>query len=197
MEKIILASASPRRKEILKSLGVDFEIVTADADEGSISTDTEPKLYVQELAFLKATATARELLDKKKKHTLIIAADTVVVSDGKILGKPKDKNDAFDMLRGLSAKTHKVMTGICVFRLDDAFSVCDTVTTEVTFKDLSDDIITSYIATGEPMDKAGAYGIQGRGSLLCSGILGDYFNVVGLPASRLCDILYSEFGYKL
>lgn len=195
MEKIILASASPRRSEILKNLGVEFEVLVSEADESSVSPDCGAELYVQELALLKAAAAAKKT--DIKRNAVVVSADTVVVSDGKILGKPKDENDAAEMLKMLSGKEHSVITGICVFRMKDAFSVCDSVVTKVKFKDLSDDVIKRYIATNEPMDKAGAYGIQGKGSLLCEKLDGDYFNVVGLPVSRLCDILRDEFGIEL
>jgi septum formation protein len=196
MEKIILASASPRRREILDAVGIEYEVVRSDADESSVNPQCGATLYVQELALLKAGCAAKKLAEKGRKNMLIISADTVVVSDGKILGKPKDDEDAFNMLRALSGKTHEVMTGICIFRLKDAFSVCDTSVTRVTFKELSDEDIREYIKTGEPADKAGAYGIQGRGALLCERIEGDYFNVVGLPASRLWELLKTEFNFR-
>lgn len=197
MEKIILASASPRRREILDAVGIKYEVVRSDADETSIKSDCGARVYVQELALLKATCAAAKLNEKKRGNMLIISADTVVVSDGKILGKPADEAEACKMLGALSGKSHEVITGICVFRLDDAFSVCDSVVTKVTFKQLDDELIKAYVKTGEPMDKAGAYGIQGRGALLCERIEGDYFNVVGLPVSRLWDILRTEFGYQI
>ncbi len=195
MEKIILASASPRRSEILKNIGLPFEVVVSDADESSISAECGPELYVQELALLKAAAACKKL--ENKKDAVVISADTIVVSDGKILGKPEDEADAAKMLSALSGREHQVITGICVLRLKDAYSVCDSVLTRVKFKELTKDFINAYIATGEPLDKAGAYGIQGKGSLLCEKIDGDYFNVVGLPVSRLSDILRTEFGIEV
>lgn len=195
MEKIILASASPRRSEILKNIGADFEVLVSEADESSVSPDCGAELYVQELALLKAAAAAKKT--DMKRNAVIISADTVVCLDGGILGKPKDKADAAKMLRLLSGREHTVITGVCIFRLKDAFSVCDSVVTKVRFKDLTDEVIERYIATNEPMDKAGAYGIQGKGSLLCEKIDGDYFNVVGLPVSEICDILRNEFGIEL
>lgn len=195
MEKIILASASPRRSEILKNIGLQFDVVVSDADEKSISPDCGAELYVQELALLKAAAVAKKT--ELKKDQIVISADTVVVLDGKILGKPTDRQDAANMLQMLSGREHSVITGICVLRLKDAFSVCDSVVTRVKFKDLSSELIDLYIDTNEPMDKAGAYGIQGRGALLCEKIDGDYFNVVGLPVSKLCDILRNDFGIEL
>lgn len=191
MKKFILASASPRRKEILEAAGMDFDILVSEADEESVPRDVPPKLYVQELALLKAAAAAKTVL--KSKQSLIISADTIVTLDGKILGKPSDTDNAKEMLRMLSARTHEVYTGYCIMRISDGKTVCNSVCTQVKFKELTDDTIDSYIATGEPMDKAGAYGIQGRGSVLADSISGDYFNVVGLPVSALSDTLKNEF----
>lgn len=196
MEKIILASASPRRREIMSNVGLKFEVVTGDADEASVKFGGDARLYVQELAMLKAGACAKVLRERRGNDFLVVAADTVVVSDGKILGKPKDTDDARRMLASLSGREHEVFTGLCVLRTRDAFSVCAAEKTEVTFRRLPEKTIDAYVATGEPSDKAGAYGIQGRGALLCEKISGDYFNVVGLPVSKLCRILDEEFGYK-
>ncbi|MCI5604595.1 MAG: Maf family protein [Clostridia bacterium] len=195
MAEFILASGSPRRKELLSAVGIDFDVVVSDADENSISKDAPVEIYVQELALLKAAATAKNVL--KKKKALIIAADTIVTLDGKILGKPQDEDDAFNMLSELSGRTHAVYTGYCIMRISDGFTVCNRVKTEVTFKLLDDEKIRSYIRTGEPMDKAGAYGIQGLGALLIEKIDGDYFNVVGLPISSLADTLSGEFDIEL
>lgn len=195
MAEFILASGSPRRKELLSAIGIDFDVVVSDADENSISKDAPVEIYVQELALLKAAATAKNVL--KKKKALIIAADTIVTLDGKILGKPQDEDDAFNMLSELSGRTHAVYTGYCIMRISDGFTVCNRVKTEVTFKLLDDEKIRSYIRTGEPMDKAGAYGIQGLGALLIEKIDGDYFNVVGLPISSLADTLSGEFDIEL
>lgn len=197
MEKIILASASPRRSEILKAAGIEFDVVKSDVDESVVSTDGGAEIYVQELAFMKAAAAAKKLSEKGRKKYLVLAADTVVTLNGRIIGKPKDEADAERILQDLSGREHVVITGICIFRGSDGFSVCESVKTTVRFKTLDTDTIRAYIATKEPMDKAGAYGIQGRGSLLCEGIDGDYFNVVGLPVSRVCDILSGKFGYKI
>lgn len=194
-KKIVLASKSPRRREILENLGVDFEVIESNADESTVSSDgISVELYVQELALIKAADCAKNVEDDA---TLIISADTVVSLDNKILGKPKDEEEAFLMLKSLSGKTHEVYTGFCVMKSGDADSVCRACKTEVTFKELTDDEILAYIKTGEPMDKAGAYGIQGLGGLLVSGISGDYLNVVGLPASMLSDVLKNEFGYYI
>ena len=193
MENIFLASASPRRREILENIGLNFKIAVCETDEDSVDKSIPVNLYVQELALLKAGAAAKLDLG----DALIISADTVVYSDGEIMGKPKDEADAVRMLKALSEKTHSVFTGICVMRKRDMFSVCAAVETKVSFKELSDDLIRRYVATGEPMDKAGAYGIQGKGCVLVDSICGDYNNVVGLPASRLCEILKKEFDFDV
>lgn len=194
MKKLVLASGSPRRKEILNNLGLDFEVLVSDADESSVSADKLPtSVYVQELALLKASAAGK----LAGKNRLIIAADTVVFSGGKILGKPKDSADAARMLRELSGKAHSVFTGICVMRTNDLYSVCAAVETKVYFKELSDELIEEYVKSGEPSDKAGAYGIQGKGAVLVEKIEGDYFNVVGLPISRLAEILKKEFEFDV
>ena len=193
MEKIVLASASPRRREILENIGLQFKVAVCDADESRVDKSIPVNLYVQELAILKAGEAAK--LDVG--DALIISADTVVYADGKIMGKPKDSAHAQEMLRTLSGKTHSVFTGICVMRKRDMFSVCASVETKVVFKPLTESEILGYVSTGEPMDKAGAYGIQGKGSLLVEKIDGDYFNVVGLPLSKLCEILKEEFDFDV
>ncbi|MBQ3426065.1 MAG: septum formation inhibitor Maf [Clostridia bacterium] len=195
MSEIILASASPRRRELMKTMGLDFSVVVSDADESAADKQVPPGIYVQELAFLKAAASAKKI--KKRKDKIIISADTIVVCDDKVLGKPKDKKEAFDMLKMLSGRMHKVFTGFCVIRLSDGKMVCKDVCTEVRFRELADEKIEKYIETGEPMDKAGAYGIQGLGSMFVSGINGDYFNVVGLPVSELAGVLEEEFDFDL
>lgn len=195
MSEIILASASPRRKELLQNMGLDFSVVVSDTDESLVDRDVVPGIYVQQLAFLKAAESAKKII--KNKNAVVIAADTIVVEGGAVLGKPSDEHDARSMLKRLSGKTHKVYTGFCVMRLSDAKTVCKDVATEVTFRALSDEKIESYIKSGEPMDKAGAYGIQGLGAMLIDGINGDYFNVVGLPVGELANVLETEFDFKL
>ncbi len=195
MSEIILASASPRRRELLGNMGLSFTIKVSKTDESAVDTQVPPEIYVQELALLKACAVAKTVIDKK--DAIIISADTIVVNDGKILGKPKDEEDAKEMLTSLSGKTHSVYTGFCVMRLYDAFTVCKNVRTDVVFKKLTEEKIERYIDTKEPMDKAGSYGIQGLGAMLIDRIEGDYFNVVGLPVSELADVLETEFGFKL
>ena len=179
----ILASASPRRREMLQHLGLNFTIVCADADESSEERNGER--LVELLAARKAAA-VKDALQKQGRltsDTVILAADTVVVSpEGEILGKPHDAQDAHRMLRLLSGNTHKVISGICV-ALGDR-TVTSHEVTEVSFAPLADNVIDSYIASGEPMDKAGAYGIQQKGNLFVEYIHGDYYNVVGFQVYR-------------
>lgn len=172
---IILASKSPRRKELLSIITPDFEIKSADVDE-TLDDNMTPAEAVEHLSKIKA-------LPFKNGIDTVIGADTVVSVDNEILGKPIDDNDAFNMLKKLSGRYHSVFTGVTVIKgeIEATFSV----ETKVKFFDLSDDEIKKYIATGECRDKAGAYGIQGYGSLLVEKIDGDYFNVVGLPISKL------------
>ena len=192
----ILASASPRRREMLQHLGLNFTIVCADADESSEERNGER--LVELLAARKAAA-VKDALQKQGRltpDTVILAADTVVVSpEGEILGKPHGAQDAHRMLRLLSGNTHKVISGICV-ALGDR-TVTSHEVTEVSFAPLADNVIDSYIASGEPMDKAGAYGIQDTASLWIEGIRGDYFNVVGLPLHRMEVVLNENFGLSL
>lgn len=193
MKKIILASGSPRRREILTCSGVEFDVYISGADEDSISPDGITfEMYVQELALLKARDAAKAI---NKKGYLVIAADTIVVCDNEIMGKPKDSEDAFTMLKKLSGKSHSVFTGICVWRTDDAYSVCSYQETKVIFKELSDEKIHKYVATGESLDKAGAYAVQGKGAVFVKELVGDYQNVVGLPLLKLFEILENDFEY--
>lgn len=195
MTEFILASGSPRRKELLTLMGIDFKVSVSDADESGVSKNIPVKLYVQELALLKASATAKNFI--KNKNAVIIAADTVVTMDGEILGKPSGKRNAAKMLKSLSGRSHDVYTGYCVMRISDGKVVCGAQRTEVEFNTLTDDKIENYIKSGEPMDKAGAYGIQGKGSMLIKSIKGDYFNVVGLPVSALSKTLEDEFDITI
>ena len=188
MQKWILASQSPRRLELLSRLVSDFEILADDSEETLIPGE-KPEQAVKRLAQEKAENVSK----KTGKDALILAADTVVVLEGRILGKPKDEADAFHMLSSLSGNTHQVFTGIAV--LDAKTGRCETAAemTKVRFRKLSEEEILRYIASGEPMDKAGAYGIQEKGALLVEGIEGDYFNVVGLPLCRLGILLRESF----
>lgn len=174
--KLVLASKSPRRSEILKNAGIDFTVRVADADE-TIPEGTKPCDAVVFLAARKAMAVERA------DDEIVLGADTVVVLDDKILGKPKDKEDAFNMIKSLSGRVHSVFTGVCA--IGDGVSLTFAEETKVEFFPLSDDEINDYINTNEPYDKAGAYGIQGLASKFIRGIEGDYFNVVGLPVSSV------------
>ncbi len=178
---LILASASPRRRELMALAGLEFRVCVSDCDE-SVPDCLSPGEAAVDTARRKAFAVA----DRFPEDT-VIGADTIVVIDGAILGKPKDGRDAASMLRRLSGRTHSVYTGVCVVSGGEAHSFCEK--TDVTFYRLTEDEINGYIATGEPADKAGAYGIQGKGSLLVKSISGDYFNVVGLPISVLVRLL--------
>lgn len=189
--KIVLASKSPRRKELLSNLGLDFEIVESNFEE--YSTEMEPYKYVMDLSFNKSMNVARHL----KEDAVVIGADTVVVFDGTILGKPKDRNEAYNMLKSLSGKFHTVYTGVTIVRTTDMKYIKDFEVTKVWIKKLEDDLILRYINKGECDDKAGAYAIQGFGALIVEKIEGDYFNVVGLPLSKLSDILKNEFDINL
>ena len=178
--QLILASQSPRRKELLGLFHIPFTIRVADIDETMDETKA-PFDEVARVSRLKAEATPHGEAD------VVVAADTIVVCDGQILGKPKDEADAFRMLRLLSGKEHQVMTGVTVLRGNTA-TVCTEVT-DITFRPLSDREIGAYIRSGEPMDKAGAYGIQGGAALFAERMVGDYYNVMGLPVCRLGQIL--------
>jgi septum formation protein len=185
--KIILASNSPRRKELLKQIGLDFTVAPADVDE-SVLTGEAPETCASRLALDKARFAARRAGDG-----IVIAADTIVVVDGSVLGKPTDAADARRMLERLSGKEHAVITGLAVLDASTGRSIVRTSVTKVVFRDLLQREIDSYVATGEPLDKAGAYGIQERGALLVERIEGCYSNVVGLPLSLLGEML-REFG---
>ena len=192
-KKIILASGSPRRAEILNNIGIEHTIIKSEADESSINHEgIDVGMYVQELSILKATEVYGRI---SAENALIIGADTVVSIDGTILGKPKDNDDAFNMLKLLSGKTHQVYTGYCVVDSNTGYSVCGSQCTDVKFAELSDKDINEYIHTGETVDKAGSYAIQGKGVMLVEKIDGDYLNVVGLPVRDLVLLMKEEFGF--
>jgi septum formation protein len=191
--KLILASASPRRAEILRNAGFPFDIFPADVDE-TILRDERAEDYVRRLAEEKARV-AMERLTPHSVPAIVIGADTTVVADGRILGKPADKEDARRMLRLLSGQTHEVLTGLSVTRSADSRSASHVETTRVIFASLSESEIENYLASGEPFDKAGAYGIQGIGGRYVTRIEGCYFNVMGLPLSRLWSML-RDFGWR-
>lgn len=176
MRHIILASASPRRKEILQLADLSFNIMPSDAEE--ITTKTEPQEVVMELASIKA----KDIYERSDKQSMVVGADTVVAYKGQILGKPSDEEDARRMLSMLSGQTHEVYTGVCV--IEDGQIKTFYEETKVTFYEISEDEINRYIGTGEPMDKAGSYGIQGKAAVFIKGIEGDYYNVVGFPIAR-------------
>ena len=178
--ELILASQSPRRRELLSLLRVPFVVRVADIDE-TMEKDSLPFDEVARVSRLKACAIDRAADD------VVIAADTIVVCDGQVLGKPKDTADAARMLRLLSGRDHQVMTGLTVLRGEKCLSC--TEVTDIHFRELSDREIDAYIRTGEPMDKAGAYGIQGGAAIFAERLVGDYFNVVGLPVCRLWKML--------
>ncbi|MBO7377389.1 MAG: septum formation protein Maf [Clostridia bacterium] len=189
--RIILASKSPRRKEILQKLGIDFEVIVPDVDENV--GDLAPDKTVEAISEKKAKAVLKKLADKK--DTLIIAADTVVNIGGKILGKPKDEKEAKKMLKTLSGNTHTVFTGYTLCLGNKTYTGHEA--TRVKFKKLTDAEIENYVNTGEPLDKAGAYGIQGKAIVFVEGINGDFFNAVGFPVFRICEKIKSEFGIDL
>ncbi len=178
MKKIILASSSPRRKELLTTAGMEFEIHVKEVDE-TVPEGTPPADAAKMTAAKKADAVAKDYGD-----SIVIGADTIVVANGKILGKPKDEADAKAMLKMLSGIEHEVITGVCIINggISDSFAQIS----KVKFYNLTDDDISAYVATKEPMDKAGAYGIQGLGCTLVERIEGDYFNIVGLPVAEVC-----------
>lgn len=184
--KVILASASPRRRELLEQIGLSFTVSVAEIDEQRLPKES-PDALVKRLAFEKASTI-------QAADSIVIAADTVVALGDDVLGKPKDAEDAAQMLRMLSGRTHHVYTGFCV-RDDKGTSVSEVVATEVVFRELSNDEIKAYVASGEPMDKAGAYGIQGGAAPFISEIHGDYYNVVGLPLCRLVTVLREAFDW--
>ncbi len=192
MMHLILASKSPRRREILENLGVRFEIVTADTDESIDEHD--PCRLVEILAARKGEAVREKLQAEGKdlSNCVILASDTVVAADGEILGKPHDRADARRMLGTLSGATHRVVSGICLIRDGKVYTAHEV--TQVTFDLMDEDEIEDYINTENPYDKAGAYAIQGRASAYIRGISGCYFNVVGLPVHRLACLWRESFG---
>ena len=191
MNQIILASQSPRRRQLLGQMGLeDFTILVPQADE-SYDETASPQEIVSSICRKKAIA-ARELA--QDSEAILITADTMVFLDGLRLGKPHSEEEAFAMLRALSGRAHHVCTGVTVCRGERLDTRCET--TEVVFRPLTDGEIRSYIRSGEPMDKAGAYGIQGKAGLFVSGIVGDYFNVMGLPIHLLGQML-ADFGVEL
>ena len=181
---LVLASGSPRRKVMLERLGLPLRVQAADVEEHAILGE-RPFAMAERLAAIKAQAVAQ----LQSEPALVLAADTIVVRDREVLGKPVDVADAARMLRSLSGRQHVVITGYALVRTDTGAERVNHVATVVHFRELTDDTIARYIATGEPMDKAGAYGIQGIGAMLVRGIEGSYTNVVGLPLVEVLEAL--------
>ncbi|AVX31573.1 septum formation protein [Carboxydocella thermautotrophica] len=192
--KLVLASASPRRQQLLKLLGLDFQVLTADIDE-TLDSAQPLASAIQDLARRKARA-VQEQLPERPADLYILAADTVVVLEGQVLGKPANAREAEAMLQFLSGRPHQVMTGVVLLRADGESCYSDYAVTEVTFRPLTANEIRAYVATGEPLDKAGAYGIQGLGSLLVDRINGCYYNVVGLPLVKTMQLL-RQAGWRI
>ncbi len=194
-KKIILASGSPRRKELLAQIGLSFTVRVSEADEHT--EETKPEKLVCILSERKALAVWDELTEEEKKESILIGADTVVAVDDRILGKPADETEAFQMIKLLQGRSHQVYTGVTILRqgdmqpLEEGTSTCSIQKkqffekTDVLVYSMSEEEITAYVKTGEPLDKAGAYGIQGSFAAYIQGINGDYSNVVGLPVGRL------------
>lgn len=190
--RIILASRSPRRRDILNNISLEFEVVESSFQE-AIDVTMCPEELVKHLAYKKAEDVANNITGD---DALVIGADTIVVHDGIVMGKPKSDQESFDMLKRLSGDWHNVYTGICVIDTATGKKALDFDSTSVKIRELSDEDIKCYINTGEPIDKAGSYAIQGIGSLLVEKMEGCYFNVVGLPIYKL-SVLLKEFGIDL
>ena len=186
--QVILGSASPRRLALLQQIGISAEVCPADFDEVSGSA-----VQVEDVVLANALGKCKAVVKIKGDNLPVIAADTVVVAEGVILGKPQDAGEAVKMLKQLSGKTHKVLTGIAIAYAGEILAeVCET---KVVFRELSEDEIKQYVATGEPLDKAGAYGIQGKGAVLVEKIDGCYNNVVGLPLTRM-QLILAKLGVR-
>ena len=194
MKKIILGSQSPRRKELLENVGIDFEIIMAEGEEIVDLSLPFPEI-VKSLAEIKNEQVKNSPACPEK--AIIITADTMVVCEGEIMGKPKDEEDAKRMLKLLSGNTHSVLTGYCICDKETGKKRSGAVESFVKFRLLTDDEIDRYIKTKEPMDKAGAYGIQLKASMFVEEIHGDYFNIVGLPVERICKLLKEDFDISL
>ena len=186
---LVLASASPRRKQLLRQIGIPFRTITNRVNEDTVSR--EPLRNARLLAEAKAHAVV-----EKCEGSWILGADTIVVLGRVVLGKPADEDDAFAMLRQLSGREHRVITGFCIVASDAKKSYSEAVVTRVTFRVLTKEEILGYVATGEPFGKAGSYGIQGIGAFLVKGISGSYTNVVGLPLCALVSALLANGAIK-
>jgi septum formation protein len=184
-DSIILASESTRRVDILRTLGISFAIVPPDIDETKRKEET-PRQYVLRVSYEKAHKVGKHFPDR-----WVIGADTIVVQKGKVLGKPASDKEAFDMLKALQGKWHKVITGYCILNILQEAIYRDAVETRVFVKDLSDAEINGYIKTAEPLGKAGSYAVQGKGGYMVKEIKGSYTNVVGLPVCEIAEVLLS------
>ncbi|HEY8420670.1 MAG TPA: Maf family protein [Thermoclostridium sp.] len=194
MKQLILASQSPRRRMLLNQIGVSFKTYPSNVDE-NVTEKIEPEDYVRYLSERKAFSVKEELSSNGHNSFVVLAADTIVVLEGLILGKPADERQAFDMLEKLSGNWHEVMTGVCVIDGDEGKKLTRVETTRVKIRKLTSDEIWRYIETREPLDKAGAYGIQGVGALLVEKIDGCFYNVVGLPLYSV-SVMLEQFGIK-
>jgi septum formation protein len=192
---LILASTSPRRQELINTLGLPVMIRASHANEGT-PDGWPPERMVEELAHRKARAVWETVRGTMKTPAVVVGSDTVVALDGRIMGKPKDPEDAFDMLTRLAGRTHEVFTGVCCIGLPDGQTVTNHRVTKVRMRELTPEQLRRYVKTGEPMDKAGSYGVQGLGALLVDSLEGCYFNVVGLPLSLLA-LQLERFGVSL
>jgi len=184
-DSIVLASESTRRVDILRSLGISFSIIPPDIDERRMK-DESPRDFVLRVSMEKARKVGEHFEDK-----WVIGADTIVVNKGRVLGKPRDEADAFNMLKSLRGKWHKVITGYCILNVSKDIMYRDAVETRVYVRDLSDMEIMKYIETSEPLGKAGSYAVQGRGGYMVKEIKGSYSNVVGLPICEVAEVLLS------
>ncbi|MGI6492974.1 MAG: Maf family protein [Pelotomaculum sp.] len=181
--KIVLASASPRRAELLRQVGLEFEVMVSEVEE-TLTPGLEPAAQVELFALRKANAVAAAL-----DRGIVIGADTVVVQGGRVLGKPVDAQEAVEMLQLLQGKGHEVYTGVALVDARSSVKLVEHVMTRVFFNAMSEETIRRYVATGEPLDKAGAYAVQGRAALFINRLEGCYYNVVGLPLARLATML--------
>ncbi|NMA51558.1 MAG: septum formation inhibitor Maf [Peptococcaceae bacterium] len=181
--KIVLASASPRRAELLRQVGLEFEVMVSEVEE-TLTPGLEPAAQVELFALRKANAVAATL-----DRGIVIGADTVVVQGGRVLGKPVDAQEAVEMLQLLQGKGHEVYTGVALVDARSSVKLVEHVMTRVFFNAMSEESIRRYVATGEPLDKAGAYAVQGRAALFINRLEGCYYNVVGLPLARLATML--------
>lgn len=188
MERIVLASGSPRRREIMEKYNIDLIVEKSNVDE-NINRGETPEQISMSLSLIKALDVSNRF-----PKDIVIGADTIVVVDGKILGKPKGKEDAYDMLNILSGRIHEVITGVALIKADMNIKIIDYEKTRVKFRKLTDDMIYRYIGTNEPFDKAGAYAIQGVGQILVENIDGCFFNVVGLPLTKIDKLLSKYFN---